>query len=374
MEALFRGRAVPRAGPRGPLTPLRRRADTARPMIVLGIETSCDETSAALVRDGRQVLSTVVSSQVEHLEYGGVVPEIAARAHLRQLRAVVQRALVDAGLTLDAVDAVAATRGPGLIGALLVGFGFGGALALARGIPFAAVNHIEGHLLSPLLSPAAFGPPFVGLVVSGGHTELILSETWHEYRILGSTLDDAAGEAFDKVAVLLELGYPGGPVVEQAALAGRPDAYAFPRAWLKPGSLDVSLSGLKTAVRLVVERRRADLGLAAGEPLPSRDVADLAASFQEAVVEVLAARLRQALRLHRPAHAVVAGGVAANRSLRERVRLVCDELGVALHLPPPAYCGDNAAMIAAVGWARLARGEQWDLSTVPVADLSRLGL
>jgi N6-L-threonylcarbamoyladenine synthase len=343
-------------------------------MIVLGIETSCDETSAALVRDGRQVLSTVVSSQVEHLEYGGVVPEIAARAHLRQLRAVVQRALDDAGLTLDAVDAVAATRGPGLIGALLVGFGFGGALALARGIPFAAVNHIEAHLLSPLLSPEEFGPPFLGLVVSGGHTELILSEAWHRYRILGSTLDDAAGEAFDKVAVLLEIGYPGGPVVEQAALSGRPDAYAFPRAWLKPGSLDVSLSGLKTAVRLAVEKRRAGLGLAADEPLPPGDRADLAASFQEAVVEVLAARLRQALQLHRPAHAVVAGGVAANRSLRERARAVCEEQGVTLHLPPLAYCGDNAAMVAAVGWARLSRGERWPLSTVPVADLERLGL
>jgi N6-L-threonylcarbamoyladenine synthase len=343
-------------------------------MKVLGIETSCDETSAAVVEDGHRVLSSVVSSQIEHLEYGGVVPEIAARAHVRLLPAVTARALADAGLGLQDVEAVAATQGPGLIGALLVGFGFGRALAYARGLPFAAVNHIEGHLLSPLLSDPTFSPPFVALIVSGGHTELIVSEEWHRYRILGSTLDDAAGEAFDKVAVLLGLGYPGGPLIEAVARKGRASAHAFPRAWLRPGSLDFSLSGLKTAVRRAVEAERQDRGVPPGGRLPEETTADLAASFQEAVVEVLASRLRDAIIVTGVPRAVVAGGVAANGALRERCLAVASTLGVELHLPPGRYCGDNAAMIAAVGGLRLERGERWALSTTPVADLEQLGL
>jgi N6-L-threonylcarbamoyladenine synthase len=343
-------------------------------MRVLGIETSCDETSAAVVEDGRKVLSSVVSSQAEHLEYNGVVPEIAARAHLRLLPAITQKALDDAGLSLEEIDAVAATQGPGLIGALLVGFGFGHALALARRIPFAAVNHIEGHLLSPLLTDPEFSPPFVALIVSGGHTELIHSTEWHSYTMLGSTLDDAVGEAYDKVAVLLGLGYPGGPPIEAAARSGRRDAWPFPRAWLRPGSLDVSLSGIKTAVRRSVEGERRKRGLLEAEALPPAVVADMAASFQEAVVEVLAARLREALRKTGARRAVVAGGVAANGSLRERAGAVSRELGVTLHLPPVRYCGDNAAMIAAVGTSRLSRGERISLSATPEAELSRLGL
>jgi N6-L-threonylcarbamoyladenine synthase len=343
-------------------------------MIVLGIETSCDETSAAVVRDSRQVLSSIVSSQIEHLEFGGVVPEIAARAHVRLLPAVTARALSEAAVGLDAIDAVAATQGPGLIGALLVGFGYGRALACARRIPFAAVNHIEGHLLSPLLTDPDFRPPFVALIVSGGHTELIHSGDWHQYRIMGSTLDDAAGEAFDKIAVLLGLGYPGGPVIEKNALGGNAAAYAFPRAWLKPGSFDFSLSGLKTAVRRAVEEERRHLRLDPDAPLPAARTADVAASFQEAVVDVLSTRLKEALFRTGARTAVVAGGVAANSRLRERCRIVCDDLQVKLHLPPNRYCGDNAAMIAAVGGLRLQRGETWPLTTVPIADLPRLGL
>lgn len=342
-------------------------------MIVFGIETSCDETSAAVL-DGRTVLSSIVSSQAEHLEYNGVVPEIAARAHVRLLPAVAAEALKVAGVTLDQVEGVAATRGPGLIGALLVGFGFGRALARSRNLPFAAVNHIEGHLLSPILTDPGFAPPFVALIVSGGHTEIIVSEDWHRYRILGSTRDDAAGEAFDKVAVLLSLGYPGGPVIEKAARAGRKDAFAFPRAWLKPGTFDVSLSGLKSAVRRAVEERKAALGLSPASPLPGDVASDVAASFQEAVIDVLSTRLREALLLTRAPRAVVAGGVAANGPLRERCQAVADGLGVTLHLPPNRYCGDNAAMIAAAGGLRLERGERWPLSTTPIADFSTLGL
>lgn len=343
-------------------------------MRVLGIETSCDETSAAVVQDGRKVLSSVVSSQAEHLEYNGVVPEIAARAHLRLLPAITRRALDEAGIGPGDVDAVAATRGPGLIGALLVGFGFAHALALALRVPFAAVNHIEGHLLSPLLTDPDFTPPFVALIVSGGHTELVHSPDWHDYQVLGSTLDDAVGEAFDKVAVLLGLGYPGGPPIEAAARAGRSDAWPFPRAWLRPGSLDVSLSGLKTAVRRTVDAERSKQGLGDNAPLPPGMAADMAASFQESVIEVLAARLREALRVTGAPRAVVAGGVAANGPLRERAASVCRELGVTLHLPPGRYCGDNAAMIAAVGASRLRRGERVGLSITPEAELSRLGL
>jgi N6-L-threonylcarbamoyladenine synthase len=343
-------------------------------MNVLAIETSCDETSAALLGPQGALLSSIVSSQVEHLDYGGVVPELAARAHLRQLRPIVQRALDDAGLTLAEVGGVAATQGPGLIGALLVGFGFGRALALARGLPFVGVNHIEGHLLSPLLEDPAFAPPFAALIVSGGHTEFVHSPAWHDYRILGSTIDDAVGEAFDKVAVLLGLGYPGGPKLERAAATGRADAHAFPRVWLRPRSLDVSLSGLKTAVRLAVERRRTSLGLAAGDPLPAQEVADLAASFQAAVVEVLAGKLGEMLRRTRAPRLVVAGGGAANGALRSAAAGVAREFGIPLHVPANRYCGDNAAMIGAVGRLRLLAGQRTPLSARPVAGLAALGL
>jgi len=343
-------------------------------MKILGIETSCDETSAAVLDGPRTVLSSVVSSQLEHLEYGGVVPELAARAHLRQLSPIIQTALDRAGIELEEIDAVAATQGPGLMGALLVGFGFAHALAWSRGLPFAAVNHLEGHLLSPLLADADFEPPFLALLVSGGHTELIHSPGWHSYESLGSTLDDAVGEAFDKVAILLGLGYPGGPVIDRVAEGGRADARNFPRARLGPGSLDFSFSGLKTAVRVAVERHRLDCRLPPGLMLPASDQADLAASFQAAAVGALVARLEQALVARPSPRVVVAGGVAANRELRRQVQLLCDRMGVRLHLPPLRYCGDNAAMIAAAGALRLGAGSSWPLSVAPVADFGQLPL
>lgn len=343
-------------------------------MRILGIETSCDETSAAVLDGPRTVLSSVVSSQLDHLEYGGVVPELAARAHLRQLAPIVQTALDEADVTIDEIDAVAATQGPGLIGALLVGFGFAHAMAWSRGLPFAAVNHLEGHLLSPILTDSDFEPPFLALLVSGGHTELIHSPSWHVYESLGSTLDDAVGEAFDKVAILLGLGYPGGPVIDRVARGGRADAWTFPRARLGPGSLDFSFSGLKTAVRVAVERHRVAGQLPPGSLLPASDQADLAASFQAAAVGALVARLEQALLARPVPRVVVAGGVAANRELRTRAQALCDRLGVRLHLPPLRYCGDNAAMIAAAGALRLGAGTTWPLDVAPVANFGQLPL
>ncbi|HEX7880046.1 MAG TPA: tRNA (adenosine(37)-N6)-threonylcarbamoyltransferase complex transferase subunit TsaD [Candidatus Eisenbacteria bacterium] len=343
-------------------------------MILLGIETSCDETSAAILDGPRNVRSSVVSSQVEHLEYGGVVPELAARAHLRLLRPIVRMALDQAGITLEDVEAVAATQGPGLMGALLVGFGFARGLAWARNRPFAAVNHLEGHLLSPILTDPAFEPPFLALLVSGGHTELVRSTKWLEYDVLGSTIDDAVGEAFDKVSILLGLGYPGGPAIDRAAANGRPDAWPLPRARLAPGSLDFSFSGLKTAVRTVVERRRKELGLGPADRLPANEQGDLAASFQAAAVGALLARLDQALTAYPTPRVVVAGGVAANTALREGARALCERRGVAFHVPPLRYCGDNAAMIAAAGILRLEAGHRWPLSATPVADFGRLPL
>lgn len=343
-------------------------------MRILAIETSCDETSAAILDADGRVRASIVSSQVEHLEFGGVVPEIAARAHLRQLRAIVSRALGEAGCGLGEVEGVAATQGPGLIGALLVGFGFGRALALARGIPFVGVNHIEGHLLSPLLEDPQFRPPFAALIASGGHTEFIHSPEWHRYRILGSTLDDAVGEAFDKVASILGLGYPGGPAIQRIAAPGDPAAFPFPRVRLRPGSLDVSLSGLKTAVRLAVEARRRALGLPADAGLPLTEAANLAASFQAAVVEVLAEKMATMLRVTGAPRLVLAGGVAANGALRAAASRVAETHGVPLHVPALRYCGDNAAMIGAVGRRRLLAGERAPRDARPVASLSVLGL
>ena len=310
-------------------------------MRVLGIETSCDETAAAVVVDARQVLSSVVSSQVDlHARFGGVVPEIASRAHVELLTPVVAQALVEAGLDDDHVDAVGATVGPGLIGALLVGVSAAKALALVWDVPFVGVNHLEAHLYAALLEEPELELPVVVLLVSGGHTLLVLMEGHGRYRLLGSTIDDAAGEAFDKVARYLGLGYPGGPEIDREAMEGDPSAIAFPRAMLDEG-LDFSFSGLKTAVVNHVRRN------------PDVATPDVAASFQEAVVDVLVTKARRAAAEHGARGMVLAGGVAANSVLRERLLDACMADGLHPFLPSRSMCTDNAAMVAAAAWWRL---------------------
>ncbi|MGE3619631.1 MAG: tRNA (adenosine(37)-N6)-threonylcarbamoyltransferase complex transferase subunit TsaD [Acidimicrobiia bacterium] len=314
---------------------------------VLGIETSCDETAAAIVDRGRDVLSSVVSSQVDlHARYGGVVPEIASRAHVELLVPVVAQAFVEAGLSDRAgdgrhceVDCVAATYGPGLVGALLVGVSSAKALALAWGVPFVAVNHLEAHLYASLLEEPDLELPLVVLLVSGGHTMLVHMEDHGRYRVLGSTIDDAAGEAFDKVARYLGLGYPGGPAVDRISVTGDPEAVRFPRAMLDEG-YDFSFSGLKTAVVNHVRKH------------PDLEVADVAASFQEAVVDVLLAKARRAARDVGARGLCLGGGVAANSRLRERFLDVVATDGLRGFLPSHQMCTDNAAMVAAAGWYR----------------------
>jgi N6-L-threonylcarbamoyladenine synthase len=330
-------------------------------MIVLGIETSCDETAAALVDGaappGQRILANLVLSQLdEHRPFGGVVPEIAARAHLDHLDGLVERALAEAGLDCGGLDGVAATAGPGLIGGVFVGVMTAKAIAAARGLPFLAVNHLEGHALSArLVAEVPF--PYLLLLVSGGHCQLLAVEGVARYRRFGTTLDDAVGEAFDKTAKLLGLGYPGGPAVERAASGGDPGRFELPRPMLGRAGCDFSFSGLKTAVRHKVAGLTGD-----GEaPLSPVDAADLAASFQAAVADVLADRTARALARFREDYGangplVVAGGVAANRRLRARLEAVAIESGAAMIAPPPDLCTDNAAMIAWAGAERLAAG------------------
>jgi N6-L-threonylcarbamoyladenine synthase len=308
---------------------------------ILGIETSCDETAAAVVEGARRVLSSVVSSQVDlHARYGGVVPEIASRAHVELLTPVVAEALVEAGVGDDGTDAVAATVGPGLVGSLLVGVSAAKALALVWGVPFVGVNHLEAHLYAALLEDPHLELPLVALIVSGGHTLLVSVEDHGRYRLLGSTIDDAAGEAFDKVARYLGLGYPGGPAIDRLAMEGDPNAIPFPRAMLDEG-FDFSFSGLKTSVVTYV-RKHPDVG-----------AADVAASFQEAVVDVLVTKARRAARQFGAKGLVLGGGVAANSSLRERLLDACTDEGLHGFLPSRAMCTDNAAMVAAAAWWRL---------------------
>jgi N6-L-threonylcarbamoyladenine synthase len=311
--------------------------------LVLGIETSCDETAAAVLGPGPTVLSSVVSSQVDlHARYGGVVPELAGRAHLELLGPVVDDALRRAGADgHPPVDAVAVTSGPGLMGSLLVGLSHAKGLAMAWKVPFVGVNHLEGHLFASLLDHPEIEWPVVVLLVSGGHTLLVLVEDLGRYRLLGQTLDDAAGEAFDKVARFLGLGYPGGPAIDREATTGDPGAVDFPRA-LRDSGYDFSFSGLKTAVVRFVERE------------PTTPTNDIAASFQEAVVDVLVAKARRAVAETGAKGLCLAGGVAANSLLRARVEAACEDDGVVALVPSRAMCTDNAAMIAAAGQWRLA--------------------
>ena len=309
--------------------------------LVLGIETSCDETAAALVLGGHDVASSVVSTQVDlHAEFGGVVPEIASRAHLESLNPIVARAIVEAGVPESRIDAVACTIGPGLIGALLVGVAAAKALALAWEVPFIGVHHHEAHLYSAFLEDPTLEFPLVVLLVSGGHTMLIEMQDHGRYRLLGQTIDDAAGEAFDKVARFLDLGYPGGPAIDREALGGDPTAIKFPRAMLHDG-LDFSFSGLKTSVMNHVRKH------------PDVSSADVAASFQTAVVDVLVAKARRAAIEVGATGLVLGGGVAANSLLRQRFQEACDADGIRAFVPSRAMCTDNAAMIAAAGWYRL---------------------
>jgi N6-L-threonylcarbamoyladenine synthase len=308
---------------------------------ILGIETSCDETAAAVVERARTVRSSVVASQIDrHARFGGVVPEIASRAHVELLTPVVAQALVEAGVSDDEVEAVAATSGPGLIGSLLVGLSAAKAFALVWDVPFVAVNHLEGHLYAAFLEEPDLEPPLVVLLVSGGHTMLVHMEDHGRYRQLGSTIDDAAGEAYDKVARYLGLGYPGGPVIDKLAAKGNPEAVQFPRAMADRG-YDFSFSGLKTAV---INHVRAHPGI------PTEDIA---ASFQEAVVDVLVTKTMRAARDVGANGVCLGGGVAANRSLRQRLVAACERDGLRAFVPSLAMCTDNAAMIAAAGWWRL---------------------
>jgi N6-L-threonylcarbamoyladenine synthase len=325
---------------------------------VLGIETSCDETAAAVVVEAREIRSSVVSSQVDlHARYGGVVPEIASRAHVELLTPVIAEALVEAGVEDHQVDAVAATYGPGLVGALLVGVSTAKALALVWGVPFVAVNHLEAHLHAAFLEDPELDLPVVVLLVSGGHTMLVAMEGRGRYRLLGSTLDDAAGEAFDKVARYLGLGYPGGPAIDQISDEGDPAAIAFPRALLDQG-YDFSFSGLKTAVVNHVRKH------------PEVGTADVAASFQEAVVDVLVAKARRAAREIGARGLCLGGGVAANSLLRERFLDACEEDGLRAFVPSRAMCTDNAAMVAAAGWWKLQAEGPSPMDTGAVANLS----
>jgi N6-L-threonylcarbamoyladenine synthase len=323
-------------------------------VLVLGVETSCDETAAAVVEGGRRALSDVVSTQVDiHRRWGGVVPELASRNHVVQVMPVIDEALSRAGVGLDAIQLIAVTSGPGLVGALLVGLQVAKALSLARRIPFVGVNHLEGHLLSIRLVPDAPDPPFLGLVVSGGHTSLYAVNGFGDYRLLGATRDDAAGEAYDKVAKILGLPYPGGVPIDKLAQGGDPRAIRFPRALPAHDVLEFSFSGLKTAVLHHVRTHGVPEGQAR---------ADLCASFQEAVADSLTRKLISAARNHGLSQLVLCGGVAANSRLRALAQERAAEREMKLFLPPPKLCTDNAAMIAVAGYEAFRRGVRADLS------------
>jgi N6-L-threonylcarbamoyladenine synthase len=320
---------------------------------VLGIETSCDETAVAVVEDGR-IGSNLIGSQTDlHERFGGVVPEVAARAHVEALNPLIGEALGRAGSGFADLDGVAVTVGPGLVGALLVGMAAAKAVALAARLPFVGVNHLEGHIWANFLEHGPPRPPYVCLVVSGGHTMLVWMPEPHRYEVLGQTVDDAAGEAFDKIARFLGLGFPGGPALDRLARRGDPTAIRFPRAMMGSGDYDFSLSGLKTAVIRHVKEERA-----AGRAV---DPADLAASFQEAIVDVQVAKTVAAATNRGAGTVLLGGGVVANTRLRERMQLAGTEAGLEVRFPSPALCTDNGAMIAAAGASRLERGERTPL-------------
>jgi N6-L-threonylcarbamoyladenine synthase len=330
-------------------------------MLVLGIESSCDETAAAIVEDGRQVRADAVYTQVAvHREWGGVVPEIASRAHVVNLVPVLNEAFKQAGVGLDDIGGIAVTRGPGLVGALLVGVQAAKAIAWARGLPLVGVNHLEGHLAAAFLDVEKVPKfPHLALLVSGGHSEIIVVHDFGRYELLGSTRDDASGEAFDKVGKMLGLGYPAGPVIDKLAQTGDAKAWNFPRAMRGKG-LDFSFSGMKTAVSQHLQKH----GLPSGQGLN-----DLCASFQAAVVDQLVSKTMQALEERGFGELVVAGGVACNKGLRAALQAEAQKRGFALYIPSPKRCTDNATMIACAGYYHLQRGERADLSLNATATL-----
>lgn len=331
-------------------------------MIILGLETSCDETSAAVIRGGTEILSNVIYSQRVHARFGGVVPELAGREHIKKIIPIIDEALSEAGLTFNEIDCFAATFGPGLVGALLVGLSMAKSLAYFNDKSFCAVNHLEGHIFANRLSSPDMSDRFITLLVSGGHTMLVDVDGWGNYEILGKTLDDAAGEAFDKVGKLLSLGYPGGPAIDKAATGGDRDRYQFPRA-LPGNRLDFSYSGLKTAVALQVQKRSPDQ--------LEKEKADIAASFQEAVVDSLIRKTMLAAKQKGRNLVALSGGVAANSRLREKLQMTCDQKGLRLVFPPPILCTDNAAMVAAVAdWQIGQKGKSnLDINAVPYQKL-----
>lgn len=331
---------------------------------ILGIETSCDETSAAVLRNGRELLSHVISSQITtHQKYGGVVPEIASREHILHLQSVVQQTLQEAKTRFSELSGIAVTYGPGLVGSLLVGVAGAKAMAYAAGIPLIGVNHLEGHIYANFLQTPDLEFPLLALLVSGGHSHLVYFEGHGQYKVLGQTRDDAAGEALDKVARTLGLGYPGGPQIQKVALEGNPQAFEFPRAMLEPGSLDFSFSGMKSSVLNTLNSARMK-----GESLSTPD---LAASFQEAVVDVLVRKTLLALKKTNAKTLVLAGGVAANTLLRERLTVETGLRGIRFNYPPSILCTDNGAMIATAGYYRFLANDfaPWDLNAVPGLNL-----
>ena len=321
-------------------------------MIVLGIETSCDETAAAVVADGRRILSSVVSSQVAvHRPFGGVVPELASRKHIEAIVPVVRQALSEGGISQAGLEAVAVTQGPGLIGSLLVGFSFAKAFAMVRGLPWIGVSHLEGHINSVFLEPDPPAFPFTALLASGGHTSIYHVTAHTQFDLMGQTRDDAAGEAFDKVAKMLGLGYPGGGIISKLAQEGDPTRIPFPRSYLDRSGYDFSFSGLKTAVGRYVRDHSRDL---------AARIPDIAAGFQEAVVDVLADKVIEAAIYKNCSRIALVGGVAANGRLREKVTVDARKKGISVYLPGHDLCGDNAAMIAAAGYHHLANGARSD--------------
>ena len=331
-------------------------------LVTLAIESSCDETAAAVLLEGRQVLSNIISSQIEiHKQYGGVVPEIASRHHLTNVNTVVDRDLEESGITMDEVDMIGVTYGPGLVGALLIGLATAKAYALASGKPLIGVHHIQGHICANYIEHKELEPPFMALVISGGHTNIVEVTGYNECRVLGGTRDDAAGEAYDKVARVLGLGYPGGPLIDRIAREGNPHAVEFKRVFLEKGSLDFSFSGIKTGV----------LNYINSEKQAGREIctADVAASFQAAVLEVIVTKTVKAAVDMGKDKIVLAGGVAANSRLREMLRTECDKRGIALYYPSPVLCTDNAAMIGCAAYYRYMAGERDDLTLDAIPNL-----